>query len=197
MGILCCLTTANLLWVLKLIGFIKLLELIYRLKWFLSRQFRTTEHLTERYGKGTWAVVTGGSDGIGLAMCKELARREFNIVIVSRNMEKMRLAEAEIRKVKPQCLVQLVEFDFTKTKENHSVEEYQKGIVDKVADLDVSILINNAGFMVPGDFERVSIEDHKSMIDVGIMPATLITKLLGDKMLARKGRSAIMFVTSV
>jgi hypothetical protein len=51
--------------------------------------------------------------------------------------------------------------------------------------------------MVPGDFERVSIEDHKRMIDVGIMPATLITKLLGDKMYARKGRSAIMFVTSV
>jgi 17beta-estradiol 17-dehydrogenase / very-long-chain 3-oxoacyl-CoA reductase len=61
---------------------------------------RTTAHLTERYGKNTWAVVTGGSDGIGLAMCKELARREFNIVIVSRNMEKMREAEREIKAVK-------------------------------------------------------------------------------------------------
>ncbi len=80
--------------------------------------------------------------------------------------------------------VRIVEFDFTKT-DNHKVEEYQRGIIEKIKDLDISILINNAGFMVPGDFERVSMEDHKMMIDVGIMPATLITKLLSDKMLSR------------
>ena len=32
-----------------------------------------------------WAVVSGGSDGIGLAMCKNLARQGFNICIVARN----------------------------------------------------------------------------------------------------------------
>jgi short-subunit dehydrogenase len=76
--------------------------------------------------------------------------------------------------------------DFTKTEGNHSVECYQKSIGDKVKDLDISILINNAGFMVPGDFERVSIEDHKKMIDVGIMPATMITKVLSEQMMNRK-----------
>ena len=92
--------------------------------------------------------------------------------------------------------VKLIEFDFTQT--DHSVEEYQRRIVDKVSDLDISILINNAGFMRPGDFERVSMEDHRSMIDVGIMPATMLTKLLTDKMLKRKNkRTAVMFVSSV
>ncbi len=71
--------------VLKLVGFVKLLELIYRLVWMIQRQTRTTEGLTERYGRGSWAVVTGGSDGIGLAFSKELARLHFNIVIVARN----------------------------------------------------------------------------------------------------------------
>ena len=51
--------------------------------------------------------------------------------------------------------------------------------------------------MVPGDFDRISLEEHKHMIDVGIMPATLITKLLTDKMLSRKQRTATMFVSSV
>ncbi len=74
---------------------------------------------------------------------------------------------------------------------------YQKGIIDKVSDLDISILINNAGYMLPGDFERVSIDEHKKMIDVGIMPATMITKLLTEKMLKRSKRTAIMFVSSV
>lgn len=63
--------------------------------------------------------------------------------------------------------------------------------------MDISILINNAGFMVPGDFERISLEEHKQMIDVGIMPATMITKLLTNKMLSRGKRTAVIFVTSV
>lgn len=40
-------------------------------------------------GKKSWAVVTGGSDGIGEEFCKELARRGFNICMVGRNTKKM------------------------------------------------------------------------------------------------------------
>jgi 17beta-estradiol 17-dehydrogenase / very-long-chain 3-oxoacyl-CoA reductase len=100
-------------------------------------------------------------------------------------MGKMREAERKVKKQSPACQVRLVEFDFTKTAGNHAVEEYQAGIIDPMAGLDISILINNVGYMVPGDFERVSLEEHKKMIDVGIMPATLITKLLCDQMLNR------------
>ena len=88
-------------------------------------------------------------------------------------------------------------FDFTKTQNSHSVQDYQSGIVDKVADLDVSILINNAGYMIPGDFERIPLEEHKNMIDVGIMPATMLTKLMTERMMSRGKRSACMFVSSV
>ena len=89
-----------------------------------------------------------------------------------------------------------MQFDFTDTEE-HSVEWYQKGIIDKVSDLDISILVNNAGYMQPGDFERVSVQEHKKMIDVGIMPATMLTKLLTDKMLKRGKRTATVFLSSV
>ena len=37
----------------------------------------------------SWAVVTGGSDGIGLAISKKLAREGFNICIVSRTQSKI------------------------------------------------------------------------------------------------------------
>ena len=46
----------------------------------------------------TWAVVTGGSDGIGLAMCKKLATEGFNICIVSRSEGKINEKLEEIRK---------------------------------------------------------------------------------------------------
>jgi hypothetical protein len=126
MGLVCCLSSylSTALYVLKVIGFLKLLELLYRLYWTLKRQLRTTAHLTERYGAGSWAVVTGGSDGIGLAMCKELARRQFNVVIVARTVEKMWEAERQIKGVRQGCEVRKVEFDFTKVEGNHAVEAY-------------------------------------------------------------------------
>jgi hypothetical protein len=40
-------------------------------------------------GEKSWAVVTGGSDGIGFAMCQNLAEQGFNICMVSRNQDKM------------------------------------------------------------------------------------------------------------
>ena len=83
--------------ILKIVGFLKFIELIYRVIWTVRRNLRSTEYLTERYGKGSWALITGGSDGIGLAMGKELARLNFNIIIVARTEAKMREAEKQIK----------------------------------------------------------------------------------------------------
>ena len=79
----------------------------------------------------SWAVVTGGSDGIGLAMCKKLAREGFNICIVSRSENKINEKLAEIRKecrdgdstFKTLCVVA----DFWKLR---TMEEYRKVISD-------------------------------------------------------------------
>jgi short-subunit dehydrogenase len=39
-------------------------------------------------------MVTGASDGIGLAYCKLLAQEGFNIIMVSRNEEKLKKAQS-------------------------------------------------------------------------------------------------------
>ncbi|KOB71111.1 Steroid dehydrogenase, partial [Operophtera brumata] len=45
---------------------------------------------------GPWAVVTGGTDGIGKQYAMELARRGINVAIISRNPDKLRAVAAEI-----------------------------------------------------------------------------------------------------
>ena len=52
-----------------------------------------------RPDKNEWAVVTGGSDGIGLAIAKNLAARGFNIVVVGRNITKVHQKLKEIQQV--------------------------------------------------------------------------------------------------
>ena len=58
--------------------------------------------LYQKYGgAGTWAVITGGSDGIGLSMAKNLAAQGFNICIVGRNEAKINDKMNELAKVYP------------------------------------------------------------------------------------------------
>ena len=54
-------------------------------------KMQAKNRMANLYNKGgdSWAVVSGGSDGIGLAMCHNLAKQGFNICMVSRNQDKM------------------------------------------------------------------------------------------------------------
>jgi len=48
------------------------------------------DHLQRYGGKGTWALVTGSTDGIGLEFARQLAREGFNICLVSRTESKLK-----------------------------------------------------------------------------------------------------------
>jgi 17beta-estradiol 17-dehydrogenase / very-long-chain 3-oxoacyl-CoA reductase len=69
---------------------------------------RRRHNLIERYGKGSWAVVTGASDGIGAAYCKILAKDGFNIALVSRTMSKLQTVEKECLKINPSIKTRIV-----------------------------------------------------------------------------------------
>ena len=45
------------------------------------------------YNLDTYAVVTGASDGIGKGFCEELAKLNFNICLVGRNLVKLQNVE--------------------------------------------------------------------------------------------------------
>ena len=64
------------------------------------------QNLNQKYGRidnSAYAVVTGGSDGIGLELCHQLAEHGFNICIVSRNKTKVDEKLAEIKEKYPEC----------------------------------------------------------------------------------------------
>lgn len=54
---------------------------------YLRPRFST--NLLQKYGEDSWAVVTGGSDGIGREFCIQLAKEGFHIVVIARNIQKM------------------------------------------------------------------------------------------------------------
>ena len=56
--------------------------------------FDGTKCSTERYGKDSYAVITGGTGGIGLAAAFHLAELGFNIVIIAN--DEIKLGETKI-----------------------------------------------------------------------------------------------------
>ena len=78
-----------LIYVLLVLGTVKLLVAISSAKRCLAQNFFTREHdLYKRY-QGGWAVVTGASDGIGAEYARQLAKRGFNVCLISRTLSKL------------------------------------------------------------------------------------------------------------
>ena len=94
--------------------------------------------------KKAWAVVTGGSDGIGEQLCRDLAARGFNICIIARNQTKINEKLADIKakcghEIETRCIVA----DLGKMTK---YSEYER-IAQELADIDIAMLFLNAGFL--------------------------------------------------
>lgn len=81
---------------LFLIGGVKLLIFLFEI---VSPFVMPRLNLVKRYGGG-WALVTGGSEGIGFAIAEELAKEGFNIILMSRSKEKLEATREKLLKVR-------------------------------------------------------------------------------------------------
>ncbi|QXR01381.1 SDR family oxidoreductase [Streptomyces sp. WY228] len=95
---------------------------------------------------GRRAVVTGGSDGIGLGIATRLAAAGAEVVLPVRNPRKGEAAVAEIRRQAPGANVSLRALDLSSL---DSVAALGAALLDEGRPLH--LLVNNAGVMTPPD----------------------------------------------
>ena len=67
------------------IGIYYILLWIYRWLCLGARTIFGTKCTTQRYGKDSWAIVTGGTNGLGKAAINYLSNEGFNIIIIAQN----------------------------------------------------------------------------------------------------------------
>ena len=127
--------------------------------------------------------MTGGSGGIGLELARCLARDHQEIVIVARREAGLAAAAAELRSAGARG-VTTVPADLSRPEEI----ERLLATLDASA-LDITILINNAGFGAAGAFAATSLEDQLAMIQTNIAAVTHLThRLLPPMQRRRAGR---------
>jgi short-subunit dehydrogenase len=142
--------------------------------------------LRERYGE--WALITGASAGIGAAFARELAREGISCVLTARREERLQALAAELEE-RHGVATRTVPVDLA---DADGVER----LAQAVADLEVAVLVNNAGFGHAGRFEDNDPERLRAMIQLNCAAPVLLTSRLLPGMRAR-GRGAIVVVGSV
>lgn len=83
--------------ILLLLGLLSILKPLILMIQAIFMHLKPMKDLKKTYGDNSWAVVTGGSDGIGFGFCEELAAQGFNICMISRSKSKIDLKIKELK----------------------------------------------------------------------------------------------------
>ena len=136
------------------------------------------------------ALVTGGTSGIGLAFCRELAERGNDLVIVARHRARLENVSDELR-ARHSVNVEIMAADLSK-------RAALRRVADRVGDRDrpIDLLVNNAGFGTSKSFLKGDLADEEAMLDV-LCHAVLVLSHAGALSMKDRGRGAIINVSSV
>jgi len=127
------------------------------------------------------ALVTGASSGIGAEIARQLAARNVNLVLTARRRDRLESLAAELS-AQHGINATIIEADL-------NTSDGATSLVQELAgkNLDITHLINNAGFGYFGPFLDQSPADIDAMLQVDIRAVTILCQQLGQLMAARGG----------
>ncbi|HRZ26625.1 MAG TPA: SDR family NAD(P)-dependent oxidoreductase [Spirochaetota bacterium] len=137
---------------------------------------------------GPWALVAGGSDGLGREFSMELARLGLNLVIVARRKELL-LETAKVVTAAHPVQVRTITADLGDT-ESHAL------IIRETDDIDVGLLVYNAATSPIGPFLDTPIEKHAAAISTNCVGPVSLVHHFGRKM-SDRGKGGIILMSSM
>ena len=141
-------------------------------------------------GSGKTALVTGASSGIGKAFAELLAQKGYGVVLTARRGDRLEALAAELAR-KYNVATHTVVADLSQP--NASAQ-----IASELAarNITVDLLVNNAGYGVPGSYVNVPWIDHEKFMQVMVTAVLDLTYRLLPGMLER-GWGRIINIASV
>lgn len=139
--------------------------------------------------KGHYALITGGSEGLGREFAGQLAARGLHLVLVARDEIKLRAAADELQN-KYAVKVVVVPADLSLAEEVRKM----KATVDALG-VRVRVLVNNAGCGGWGAFAERPPHTSMQIIDVNVKAPVLLAQMFFDHL--RESRGYVINVASV
>ncbi|MDO4941893.1 MAG: SDR family oxidoreductase [Lachnospiraceae bacterium] len=133
------------------------------------------------------AFITGGTSGLGFVLLKKLLERDYEVISVSRNTEK-------IEKTKKRLNSDKVFFIQGDIMDEEVIDEAYQYLFNKYG--YVNVVINNAAIMAGGGIEDISSEEWKKVFEVNVhVPFKIIKKM--SRLLKRAESACVINVSSI
>jgi len=138
------------------------------------------KNLKQQYG--SWALITGASSGIGRAMSEQIAQQGMNIVAVARNQDNLDALQDSLE-TRYGIKVRTISADLSQPEASHELNK-------QTADLDIGLLIPNAGIENNGAFIDNPIAAEQKMLTLNTTSPMILTHLFGQRFKQRSMKSS-------
>jgi short-subunit dehydrogenase len=137
---------------------------------------------------GAWALVAGGSEGLGAAFAGALAERGMNLILTARRKKPLEDLAADLR-ARFGVQVQCVQGDL-------ATPGFTEELSGAASHLDPGLLVYNAAHAPVGDFAAMRSADLMRVVDVNVRGPIALLRAFLPSMIARK-RGAVVLMTSL
>jgi len=137
-----------------------------------------------------WALIAGGSKGLGFSIAKALAKRKNNLLLIARNEAELLTSKEQLQS-QYNIQVNILACDL-------SLPESAALIADhcKAGSLEINILCNAAGLGGAKDFPNLSLNELRTMISTNLESAVSLCFLL-EPLLKQSAPSYILNIGSM
>ena len=143
-------------------------------------------HFKDVYGP--WAIVTGASSGIGESFAHAVARRGLSPLLVARRVDELARVAREV-KVATGIECGIVEADLASA-------DFVEAVTTACVSLEVGLVVSNAGYNPPGDFEERSAEELCAVLDTNCRAPMLLAEAFLPA-LRKRGQGGFLITGSI
>jgi len=133
------------------------------------------------------AIVTGASTGLGQSISLKLALKGYNVVLASRNEEKLNDIHKTINENGGESQVVVTDV---------SNEDDIKNLYSMIDINRVDVVVNNAGFGVFNKIQKITSDEWDKQINTNLRGAFLMSRYITESMISRK-TGKLVFINSV
>jgi len=136
---------------------------------------------------GPWALVTGASSGIGKEFARQLAASGLNVVLVARRLSTLEELGGELAQTFG-IRYRAIGLDLTSS-------DFIAKIAEATHDLDIGLVVSNAGAMIAGDFLATDHQIWQQSLYLNVKAHLDLTHHFGQH-LVQRGRGGLLLTSS-